>query len=200
MAIRKNIIIEKSIKHFLLFIILNIVASLACLSCYAQNSGSDSLVDDDASFNYYKIIEQRNFFRPKVEPKPAETDLAEKPKTLEKDNLDFILTGVIEIRNGYKAIVEQISTKKGFYVAVNEAIADYTVKTITPNKIVIEKNNQEFELKLQQGSKPNPPDTPVAVPETDATQQTNTEEDAAIPQTLRSNTIQQIRSGTRGTK
>ncbi|MFH1062899.1 MAG: type II secretion system protein N [Candidatus Omnitrophota bacterium] len=193
----RNNMIKKITNQILLFLIFHIAS---CLACLAQSAESDLLVENDAAFNYYKIIEQRNFFRPKKDLKKAETELTEKTQKPEKDSLDFILTGVIESKNGYKAIVEQKSSKKGFYVSVNEAIENYTVKAIMPNKILIEKDGQEFELKLQQGSQQKEQAAPPAITAADSAQQTNNEETQPTPQTLRENTIQQIRSGTRGTK
>jgi len=115
----------------------------------AQVAESDLAAQAEPAFNYYRIIEQKNFFRPKASAADA-TDFTKKPNTL--DNNDFTLTGVIEIQNGYKAIVEQKSSQKGFYISVNDAIEDYTVKAILPSKIIIEKDGLEFELKLQQAA------------------------------------------------
>ncbi|MBU1044163.1 MAG: hypothetical protein KJ915_07180 [Candidatus Omnitrophica bacterium] len=158
------------------------------------------LVDEDASFNYYKVIEQRNFFRPKKDQPeigsiPIETNIKQ-----EKDSLDLILTGVIEIKNGYKAIVEQKSTKKGFYVSVNEAIEDYTVKSIMLNKIIIQKDGKDFELKLQQAAQQKNSEPTTEKTEINIEQEPVIMEEDLSPPTLRANTIQQIRSGTRGTK
>jgi len=191
------------------YLFFSVFCFLSSVLGYAQSTESNlqlehesNLLVDDSSFNYYKIIEQRNFFRPKQDPQKLEMEnnLKEKPKTAEKDSLDFILTGVIEIKNGYKAIVEQKSSKKGFYVSVNEAIEDYTVKVIMLNKILIEKDGKEFELKLQQGSNQNIPTTPLEPTAPASVQENDSSDDQTSPQTLRSNTIQQIRSGTRGTK
>ncbi len=196
---------------FRLSSVICLLLSLICylssvLPCFAQTTKPDMLADD-ASFEYYKIIEQRNFFRPKKDIKNSESESKSKSKskqaskTSKKDGLDFILTGVIEIKNSYKAIVEQKSSKKGFYVSVNEAIEDYTVKAIRLNKIIIEKDGKEFELKLQQGSKNNSNNTNTAPLNPAAAGQTiDIDNNISSPKTLRENTIQQIRSGTRGTK
>lgn len=181
------------------FRLFSVVCFLSSILCYAQTTESNLLVEEDSAFNYYKIIEQRNFFRPTQDLKKVETELEEKAKKTEKNSLDFILTGIIESKNGYKAIVEQKSTKKGFYIAVNEAIEDYTVKAIMPNKILIEKDGQEFELKLQQGSQQKNQNPLPETIETDSSPQPNNPEIESEP-TLRTNAIQQIRSGARGPK
>jgi len=67
--------------------------------------------------------------------------------------MDLVLTGVIEIKNGYKAIIEKKGTEKGFYVAVGEAVEDYTVKEIQINKVTLEKDAKTFELKLKQAAR-----------------------------------------------
>jgi len=129
------------------------------------------VTDQDSSFTYYDIIEQRNFFRPKKDvtgksntasfagnqSQPAGTPAAENAS-------DLVLTGVIEIKNGYKAIVEGTNPERGFYVSVNEAIGDYIVKEIQPNKIILEKNGRPLELRLKQaGTKsPEPADESAA--------------------------------------
>jgi hypothetical protein len=152
--------------------------------------------DNDSSFDYYEIIEKRNFFRPKNET--VESEIASSSAQPEKkQELDLALTGVIEIKSGYKAIVEKISTQKGFYVSQGDAIEDYTVKKIMLNKIVLEKDLQEFELKLQQG-----PQQKIKEPGNNAqpvqTEQKDIPDDQSANQNIRSNTMQQIRSGYRG--
>lgn len=192
--------------------LFSVLCFLSSAPCYAQTTEpnlqldykSDLLVDD-TSFEYYKIIEQRNFFRPKknISDSQSISEQESKPtsKTSKKDGLDFLLTGVIEIKSGYKAIVEQKSTKKGFYVSINEAIENYTVKEIMLDKIIIEKDGKEFELKLQQGSKKNNKDTNTPAKNNVSTEQKiDINNNISSPKTLRENTIQQIRSGTRGSK
>jgi len=138
--------------------IVALCLGLSTWNCFAQNMDSKYIVSEDQGFSYYQIIEQRNFFRPKKDPSKENIDTDKKPsqantKEKKEDTMDLVLTGVIEIKNGYKAIIEKKGTEKGFYVAVGEAVEDYTVKEIQINKVTLEKDAKTFELKLKQAAR-----------------------------------------------
>ncbi len=176
---------------------------LAPYCCFAEIDNLQVTGAQDTPFNYYSIIEQRNFFRPKKDlPENAspqsDTESLFQEGSSTNNVQDLVLTGVIALNNSYKAIVERKNQTKGFYVSINDLVDDYTVKDIQPNKIILIRDGQEFELKIKQSQT-----TPANISGANSSNQTgvlepnNSDEQNQI-QNL--NGIQKLRMGTREEK
>ncbi|MFH1459667.1 MAG: hypothetical protein ABIG64_04770 [Candidatus Omnitrophota bacterium] len=176
---------------FILILFILLFSAMEIKVCSAQINDLDSSLNQDPELKYYQIIEQRNFFRPQYDPSENEYNLPEEQTNQTNSGLDFVLTGVIEIKNGYKAIVEKISQKKGFYVSINDAIEDYLVRDIKINKIILERNEQVFELKLNQGISPAADSAPEQTQTQNIQKPTN-------PNLRNLNTMQKLRMGIGG--
>ena len=74
---------------------------------------------------------------------------------------DLALTGIIETTDGLRALVEQISTRKGEFVAVGEQAFGFTVKALEAKAITLAQGPRTYELTL--GAKEMPSVEPAAV-------------------------------------
>ncbi|MFH2137118.1 MAG: hypothetical protein ABII88_01250 [Candidatus Omnitrophota bacterium] len=179
------------ISCFFIFLLWLATCYLRPAACFAQEETPD--------LSYYEIIEQRNFFRPTkdLQETKIKTDnysaFSFSSNSTSIQNL--VLTGVINIKNGYKAIVEKTDQDKGYYVAVGDMIEDYVVKDILNNKIFLERDSQIFDLKLREvrinnvssGQSENKP-----LDQTTINTQDNNQTNHQI------NPMQQLRTGGRG--
>jgi len=134
----------------------------------------------------YDAISERNLFRPLVTaPKPAgagaggaQAGAGAPPSTKAggqspggsrgpasagppDPTADLALTGIIETTDGLRALVEQISTRRGEFVAAGEQAFGLTVKAITAGAITLAQGPRTYELKL--GAKEMPAVQPAAV-------------------------------------
>jgi type II secretory pathway component PulC len=136
------------------FTILYIVFSLWTMDyglwtnlCLAQK--------EDTPLSYYEIIEQRNFFRPSEdsEAKTQEENLEKRgavaPEVPPLVVSDLVLTGIVKIKNNYKAIIERKSGGEGYYVEVDDIVGDYLVEDIHKTRVILRKGKQIFELQLR---------------------------------------------------
>jgi hypothetical protein len=73
---------------------------------------------------------------------------------------DLALTGIIETTDGLRALVEQISTRKGEFVAPGERAFGFTVKTIAAGVITLAQGPKTYDLRL--GAKEMPTVEPAA--------------------------------------
>jgi type II secretory pathway component PulC len=110
--------------------------------------------EEEPPLSYYGIIEQRNLFRPKKElVADKEKKDSKDEKTIYRGKLvkatDLVLTGVVKIRGNYKAILEKKTGGKSFYIKVNDTVQGYTVKDIRDDRIILQKDNQEFMLSIE---------------------------------------------------
>jgi len=137
--------IDSKAKNIFSFIILIGIALLEVRLIYAQ---------EEKPFSYYEIIEKRNFFRPKEEEEKEEKtqEIKEETKKEEKETQRFILTGIVNIKGKLKAIIEK-TQGGGFYVEEGESVEDFLVDEITPQSVVLKKENTSVVLKLRK-SKP----------------------------------------------
>jgi len=182
-------------------------------TCFAQTEKSDLIVLPDPPFSYYEIIEQRNFFHPRKDNDSQQEEYRsllsvgeETVKSFKRrgtagqdagisDSLSLILTGVIEIRGGYKAIVENKNQAEGYYVSVNDPIEDYIVKDIQRDKLVLEKDAELYELKLERTAKP--PDNALNTSTDTAAENENTDS-AEYKEDIRLNRMKNLRMGIGG--
>jgi len=114
-------------------------------NCFAQ--------EQEHPLSYYEVIEKRNFFRPKEEisPKNKQNKINNERARKQNASLGLILTGIVKIRGKLKAIIEK-SSGEGFYVGKNESVEDYLVKEIRTGAVTLEKDNEEFVLKLKKAN------------------------------------------------
>ncbi|MCP4650978.1 MAG: hypothetical protein GY853_13000 [PVC group bacterium] len=131
-----------------------IILTIFCLWAMCWGLQNCTAQENIPPLSYYEIIEKRNFFRPtkdlNAEVQSSGIQSAFPGNDGSAKARDLILTGVVNLKNGYKAIVEKKNQDKGFYVGINDSIENYIVKDIQKNKIILERNNQLFDLKLKQ--------------------------------------------------
>jgi type II secretory pathway component PulC len=123
----------------------SLVFCLWTIACLAQ--------EQEHPLSYYEIIEQRNFFRPKEPPSIEKTEKlnSEKKNVPQQPSMittDLVLTGTVKIRGNYRAIIEKKTQNKGFYVKTNDTVGDYIVKDIKEDRVILEKDDKVFTLKL----------------------------------------------------
>ena len=109
---------------------------------------------EDPELSYYEVIEDRNFFKPKDQTAVAREQKAQKqdistPEQSIAGIADLMLTGVVKIRDRYKAIIEKKDKSQGYYVRVSDPVEDYIVRDIRKNKVLLEKDEKVFELKFK---------------------------------------------------
>jgi len=149
-----------------------------------------SFAQEERPFTYYEIIEKRNFFRPreKKEVKTLPESKTTKSKKSTEVSSEFTLTGVVEIRGKFKAIIEKISGE-GFYVEEGENIQDYLVEKITSDRVLLKKDNQTLTLKLKKAKSSYSPRSKIKR-ETKSLEKSSTKEIEYKP-----DLIQQLRIG-----
>ena len=119
------------------------------MNAYSQGSGQD--------LSFYDIIEKRNFFKPKIDDSSLGTGrdsetikkLSDKYTPESSSLLEFRLTGIIKLKNKFKAIIEKKNGTEGFYVGVGDSLKDFIVNSIEEDKVILEKNDQEYTLRLK---------------------------------------------------
>jgi len=136
-----------------------ILITMIILFAYSKNI----LAQEDKPFSYYKIIEERNFFRPIEETKEIKIPKKE-IKEGTKSSHKFILTGIVEIKGQYKAIIEE-SSGGGFYVEEKENVEDYIVEKVSQNEVILKKGDEKITLKLK-NAKPERKETSLPTIET----------------------------------
>ena len=120
----------------------------------------------------YGAIASRNLFRPLVAapkagqttkasgknapgsappgPKPAGPQPAPTGRSVSPPDpaADLALTGIVETSSGLRALIEQLSTRKGQYVAVGETVFGFTVRVIRPKSVTVAQGPKTYELRL----------------------------------------------------
>jgi len=131
-----------------------ILCLMSCVLCQDK-----AFAQEDNPLSFYEVIEERNIFRPKAETsteEQEETDWSSPTKevtTKDRPKIsDLILTGIIKIRNKYKAILERKSGGKGYYVTTGGLVDDYTVTEIRKSYIVLKKDGKYYTLNLRKSS------------------------------------------------
>ncbi len=61
---------------------------------------------------------------------------------------DLALTGVVETSSGLRALIEQLSARRGQYVAVGEVVFGFTVQAIRPKSVTLAQGPKTYELRL----------------------------------------------------
>jgi len=138
---------------------------------------------DTTDAGSYRAIGERDLFRPLVAaPKSAEGaggggetkgGVAAKagakagtnappggPPRPPDPTADLALTGIIETTDGLRALVEQISTRRGEFVAPGEQAFGFTVKTISAGVVTLAQGPRTYDLRL--GAKEMPSVEPTA--------------------------------------
>ncbi len=171
----------------------------------ASGEGEDApLPSVKAPLTYYKVIEERDVFRGQNEltastaaASPVEAALT----ALEKQNrpvADFIVTGIMKIRDRFKAIIEKRDGSQSSYVQVGDDVDDYTVTAIDTTGVSLERNGLILHVRLDAKEGPAPASA-SAPPE--ATPATGKAADAArAPQAAPTPLIQKIRMGQGGSR
>lgn len=132
--------------------------------------------------NAYRAISERNLFRPLVVAPKSGTSVGaplgsgksggsgsatksqegsirpSAPPTPSDPTADLALTGIIETTDGLRALVEQISTRKGDFVGVGDQVFGFTVKSIEPGMVTLAQGPKTYVLRL--GAKNIPDTTP----------------------------------------
>jgi type II secretory pathway component GspD/PulD (secretin) len=85
---------------------------------------------------YISIISQKNLFRPLGIP-PVEI------------KSDLVLTGIFGIGEASKAIIEDVTNKKSYYISRGESIGNSKVIEITENQVILDGPNGRSVLKIQ---------------------------------------------------
>jgi len=158
-----------------------------------------------APLTYYKVIEERDVFRGQNElktPAAAASPVEAALTALEKQSrpvADFIVTGIMKIRDRFKAIIERRDGSQSSYVQVGDDVNDYTVTAIDPTGVSLEKNGLALHVRLDTKEGPAPAPAPAPAPE--ATPATGEAADAArAPQAAPTPLIQKIRMGQGGSR
>jgi len=86
---------------------------------------------------YLEVIARNNLFRP-LGLKPEET----------KTNL--VLTGIFGIGENTRAIIEDIITRRSYYVSKGESVGNSKVAEITEDQVILVNPNGRTTLKIQQ--------------------------------------------------
>jgi hypothetical protein len=158
-------------------LIKSFAMAIVFLFAFARGSAFSAPLESEATMqdpplSYYKVIEQRNFFRPQLSAQEKKTDssvAAVRAHPLSSDEYaaaGFILTGIVKIRGSYKAIIEKQDETKGYYVKIGDMMEDYVVVDIRADEAVLQKEDQIFTLKIE-GAQPGAPgDAAGAVSET----------------------------------
>jgi len=85
---------------------------------------------------YISLISQKNLFRPLgITPVEIKSDL--------------VLTGIFGIGESSKAIIEDVTNKKSYYISRGEAIGNSKVIDITENQVILDGPNGRSVLKIQ---------------------------------------------------
>jgi len=130
----------------------------------------------------YSYISSRDLFKPLVEPPKQEPPKVEEPKKEEKPKpsppdpmSDLILTGIINMSDGKRAIIENRQGTEGHYIREGEMVRGMKVLEIGENYVALEKSDgSRAELKLGAGQK-------VVKAESKAESQAPREQGAAPP-------------------
>jgi len=109
----------------------------------------------DVSFSSYRVIEERNIFRPNKGSDEEPGAVSEQLFT-SSDNAsaaeDLVLTGIVKIKRKFMAIVEKKEGGKGFYVKKGDWVEKYQVQSVLRDRVMLEKDGRIFILKLQVSS------------------------------------------------
>jgi hypothetical protein len=111
----------------------------------------------------YSYISSRDLFRPLVEPPKQEPPKVQEPKKKEEEKpkpsppdptSDLILTGIINMSDGKRAIIENRQGTEGHYVREGEMVRGMKVLEIGENYVALEKSDgSRAELRLGAGQK-----------------------------------------------
>lgn len=109
----------------------------------------------------YSYISSRNLFKPLVEPPKQEQPKVEEPKKEEKPKplppdpaSDLILTGIINMPDGKRAVIENRQGTEGHYVRQGDLVRGMKVIEIGENSVALEKaDGGRTELRLGAGQK-----------------------------------------------
>jgi type II secretory pathway component PulC len=109
------------------------------------------LCEEFPPFSYYRIIEERNFFRPK-DRENGDSGEGKESKASEKKPKDasneFIVTGIVNIKNTFKAIIEKRDSGESYYVRSGDSVNGYKVKDINTTEVTLEKGGADYSLIL----------------------------------------------------
>ncbi len=103
--------------------------------------------------NYHDKVDARDVFSPYVEPepeeeKPEEKDLKKKaapPK--EPDYMQALVLVGISWSNNPDVIIQNTQLNRTFFVKTGDKIGEITVKKILKDRVILERNGEESELK-----------------------------------------------------
>jgi Type II secretion system protein C len=117
----------------------------------------------------FGVIADRNLFSPtRAEvaaepPKPTTTASASAipARLVEKPRLYGVVLGT---DGGSRAYLWDPQSKKVFGYKVGDSVAESRVEQIGPDRVVLRRSAETFEVLLRDPSKPRPPAAPVAVP------------------------------------
>lgn len=164
-------------------------------------SGNCFALEQHPPFSYYDVIEQRNIFRPKTEAPDTSQQAEPVPLPLQTNissGLDnYVLTGVVKIRGKYKATITDKSSESGYYVAKGELISNLKIIDIQHDRVILEQDNQTYELKINAQASRIIYQKPVAEKETSTKTITPKEDLSSNDNTMpRTNIMKSIRMGT----
>jgi len=113
----------------------------------------------DVSFSSYRVIEERNIFRPN-KGGDEESSAASEQLFTQSENAstakDLVLTGIVKIKKRFMAVIEKKEGNKGFYVRKGDWVEDYQVQSVLKDRVMLEKDGRIFILKLQVSSNTKP--------------------------------------------
>ena len=123
--------------------------SASSLAQESHQAGPD--LTNETELAPYEVIAQRNFFRPTetAVPDGGSLPVAALSKPTASTPASLILTGVVALPAGPKAIIESSRGGSGFYVGIGDSVEEFRVLTIEPERVVLDKNGALLEILLQ---------------------------------------------------
>lgn len=154
------------VDHFIISmsVVAVILAGLLIVSIFVENKGIDVAIQSyeknisaipelkivKKSIKYYeRILARRKLFAAQAGLKKSKTRIEfSLPDELGTQISDLQLQGIVTGARGPQAVISNIKTDQSYYCYLGERLDGFIIKEILSNKVIIEKAEETFELRL----------------------------------------------------